>query len=150
MEESLYEDVQYLDDDVEYMDCIDECNELDSKPELASANDNVSDNFIDESETVRLVSAHSYLFEVFLLLVLCFLFLVKLLTKCITTSNVLKKKMDNLDKKVKQLQSDNLNLRNSVKCSSSKFNTVSTNLQNLEKSVAHIFNWDQLNILKKI
>lgn len=144
----MYEDVEYLDvDNVEYMDCID------SEPELSvdmSASDIVCDNFIHESMTVRPVNAHSYLYEIFLLLVLCFLFLAKFLTKSVTPSNVLKRKMGNMYVRIKQLQSENSILRNSVKCLSSKFDTISTHLKNLEENVGRIFNYFSFTFSNKI
>lgn len=85
LDESLY--VEYLDDDFEYMDCMDDFNELDFG-DNTNANGHVCDYFIDESESSRTdacpVNAYSYVYEIFLLLVLCLLFLVNILTKYIT------------------------------------------------------------------
>lgn len=147
LDESLYEDVEYLED--EYMDRIEDSNEISFSDNL-SVTDNVCDNLTDGAESSNTFRpAHFYLYKVFLQLVFCLLFVATILTAYVICPNVVKIKIEKLSKRIKDLHTENFQLRNSLKNASTKLDTISTHLKNLEESLSLIFNFDQLNILKK-
>lgn len=140
LDESLYEDIEYLDkndlENMEYLECVD-TNDIDvvvGDTELAT----------DSTSNVR-----SLLYETFLSLVLCLLFLAKFLSECVSSSNVINNQMQRLKARVKLLQIENCNLRCCAKTEIAKSGTIMNRLKNLEEVIGCIFNLDQLNILKK-
>lgn len=158
-DESLFEDIEYLHDEVEdesLLEDIEYLGETDfENMEYLECCDNTDDTDLvvcdteSESPGTSPINARHFLYQSFLSVVLCLLFLANILAQCVKSSNVIKQKLEKLNAKVKLLQTENFYLRCSVKNQTNEYNSISKHLTNLEESIGHIYNSDQLNIFKK-
>lgn len=144
--------MEYLDEDdmenIEFFEENMECCEKFDKVDVVVCDNNFVSND-SASPTTTSVTVLSYLYDILLLLLLCPFFLVIILSECVKSLNIVKKKVEKLNKKIQILQTENSNLRCSVKTQTTKYETISTHLKNLEEVIGRIFSSNQLNILKK-
>lgn len=149
--ESLYEDIEYLDPDIvecDPDDNIDNCVECFDDPSIDQLQNEVKEN----------IDSWNGLCNVFLFLVLCFSFVVKVLSMCYSQLKMLQHEVLRLklfiknssDKtKVEILLKENLLLKRNLKREEKKYSKCESEKKSLMQNISKMFNADQINILLK-